>query len=509
MISDNPAFPRSLSDVKGATIVPELFGWIPALVAAACAAIAYYAFKEALSWDEPPPHWLGLAIGPTVLGLALFAYEILRRKNRTVLAAKDGLIAVYREGSLAEVIAFDDMRRYALHPANTLIQLSFPLALTSISLSVLYSSGESPNYLSPAALLAVLGVLAIASLVYTRAITNHLLIPKGDRDEMVILSTPDLKALYALIPPRQQKPEAHVAPVTRELTQGPLSIASEDELRAACTGPSAGVALLINNDWALSEIDNVAMDAHAPAELPTNQPYRRGDLDLGRSSVHGCVHVSPGRHTVVTKFEGSRPPATLSFVLYPGEIFVRRLDREGGRWIPCEDEARIAALVAEKSLTLIDYFDVVAKVRRRAAAALAGTDVALRATEALMSLIARIDAGESPSAMAEDVKKLGAGLVGVPLRFLSGPLATLVSAARERAEAENFQGAYLVLNVGLLVFPGEATLHALLGELMIQCGQLDEGIAHVDQALARERGLDAAWLARARAAKAKAEARPE
>lgn len=278
----------------------------------------------------------------------------------------------------------------------------------------------------------------------------------------------------------------------RELAQGGVS-ALERDMHLACTGPASGIVLLVDNDWSRSEVDSVRtegrLDVVAPSGAKSGGP-------------EGFFNVCAGRHVVVTK-SASGGAALLRFMLYPGELIARRLDRQTGQWAACDaaTAAKLVARVDDRSLPLIDYFAEVAKPRLRAHVVVSGYDAAREAHVALLDLIERIDAGHAPAEMVGAAQQIAAGLVGVPIGYLEGILTAIGSAAWERASKGDFDRAWLILNLGLVLLPDDSTLLAVMGELMIQRGQVQEGLGHLDQALSRERGMSPMWLERARAAR--------
>jgi hypothetical protein len=79
------------------------------------------------------------------------------------------------------------------------------------------------------------------------------------------------------------------------------------------------VVLLEDNEWSACTFDGVKEDW----SRFTSEPVR------------GFCTISAGRHRATTKL-GARE-AVLDFVLRPGEVFARRLDRANARWVALDD----------------------------------------------------------------------------------------------------------------------------------------------------------------------------
>ncbi|MFT3769163.1 MAG: hypothetical protein QM820_27305 [Minicystis sp.] len=315
-----------------------------------------------------------------------------------------------------------------------------------------------------------------------------------------------LIAVHNAVESRMQTEEA-LADLQHDLARGGMP-PIERELQQACTGKGSGLLILLDNEWPACEIDGVRLADLDPSMIAgpsaaadaTSGPYRGGPA----RGLTGCFNVCPGRHVVSTRPGGREAPIALSFLVYPGEWLVRRLDREARAFVPvdADEEARIRAQVSQKALVLADYFAAVARVRARANMARPISYVH-HASNELWKLIIRIDNGNPTGPLAAIAQELAAGLVGVPMSGIDEITKMIGRAAWERAAAGKRQEAWLVVNLGLAVLTEEPTLLALLGELDAQQGKVADAIRSLDLALARERVIDPFWLERARALRAK------
>jgi hypothetical protein len=212
------------------------------------------------------------------------------------------------------------------------------------------------------------------------------------------------------------------------------------------------------------EQDDVA-EATAVVLLPGNVwnacDFDGHDEDWGRftsAPVRGFAGVPSGRHRVMTTCLSG--VARLDFVLYPGDVFARRLDPDAARWGPCEDADASPGLPE----SLIVHRTVLGVARAMRGDAVVVPDVAVRRTCAsLAGLFARaVAAGEKAKedeeALLREASALGDGLVGVPLT--RGQLGVLTRAV-VAAAADGGTGT-LIARLGLAALPGDPRLVALL-----------------------------------------------
>lgn len=164
------------------------------------------------------------------------------------------------------------------------------------------------------------------------------------------------------------------------------------------------VVLLVDNEWGACTIDGVKED------------WGRFTSD----AVRGLSAVPAGRHRVATQI-GDRV-ATLDFALRPGEVFVRRLDREGARWVELDADAlateEARAEGGEKGdlgEALVSYRSTMG-IARVMSGKLASPEVAFtKAKEALASLVDRAATETDVDALVDEARGAGEALIGVAL----------------------------------------------------------------------------------------------
>ena len=164
------------------------------------------------------------------------------------------------------------------------------------------------------------------------------------------------------------------------------------------------VVLLVDNEWGACTIDGVKED------------WARFTSD----AVCGFSAVPAGRHRVVTQI-GDRA-ATLDFALRPGEVFVRRLDREGARWVELDADAlateKARAEGGEKGAlgeALVSYRSTMG-IARVMSGKLASPEAAFtKAKETLASLVDRASTEKDVDALVEGARAAGEALIGVAL----------------------------------------------------------------------------------------------
>jgi hypothetical protein len=227
------------------------------------------------------------------------------------------------------------------------------------------------------------------------------------------------------------------------------------ELRIACRRESnPGTVVLCDNDWGACELDGVRLDRY---ELDA-------ELEEGEVSAQAIRGVCAGRHSITTRL-GAKT-AHLAFLMKPGQLLLRQLDRGSASFVACdaemEEEARAA--LASKELAAISYYRAVARARLNARAVVGTWELFPRVGAEIAKLVGRVDAGEDAAALSASVQKIAQGLVGAPL-VDTQPLASLFGAAAwQRAAAGKLQEAWLVTNAGLVILPDEPSLLELLGK---------------------------------------------
>ncbi len=245
-----------------------------------------------------------------------------------------------------------------------------------------------------------------------------------------------------------------------------------------------GMVLLRDNVWEGTRLD------HVTAEWP--------------QAMRGYYFVWPGRHQVVS---GGDDPATLDFVLYPDEIFIRRLHAASQRWVPehpeNEDEVRKLAEGGpwgHWKNALVDYLQMTAVVPQDRLR-LPDSQTLLASVQALAG---RVEAGDSFDTLLEEARALGASLIGVPMTFdmLNGLTRALMSRAARLANRHAYNDGLKVLDLGLAVLPDDPWLLETKANLLSDVGLPEEALRAVEAALIRDQVLKAEGLLRARSTKA-------
>jgi hypothetical protein len=269
------------------------------------------------------------------------------------------------------------------------------------------------------------------------------------------------------------------------------------EVYAACTGPAGCLVYLGDGDWTDLSLDGARIDATSKPPAAAAAGYRNAASIVG-PGPHGFYAVSPGRHSLRATV-GPRRVAK-SFVVYPGEAFLLRLDRAALAWASLDpsDEKAILDRALEGELALFSYHETVAGPWVQSGRALGAQATLERVAAQLGGVLQAILARDTARA-TQLVEQASAQLDGAPLPSLA-PITTFVGfnvfdlAGKGKAEE-----AWTLLQAGLALLPDDVTLLALLGETQLRAGNVAEGRAQLTRALAREAGLDDTWKTRARA----------
>lgn len=237
----------------------------------------------------------------------------------------------------------------------------------------------------------------------------------------------------------------------------PVASAEPDE--RADVAEATAIVLLEGNVWSAC-----AFDGH-------EEDWAR----FTAAPVRGFAGVPSGRHRVTTTCPSGRGNARLDFVLYPGDVFARRLDVEAARWDYCEDDDDAKAPAPAAAESLIVHRTVLGIARAMRGDAVVVPETAVRRTcAALADVLARSAAAgdaEADTQADEDrlaeAAALGEALVGVPLtRGQLGALTDRVLAAADVQEAARAWGrARRVARLGLAVLPGDPRLVGLIARL--------------------------------------------
>lgn len=280
-----------------------------------------------------------------------------------------------------------------------------------------------------------------------------------------------------------------------------------DELQRACTGKTGGFLILLDNDWANTQIDHVSTAQLEPGLLVgpkpgnANSPYREQGPSNGPA---GCFCVCSGRHLVTVTPGGRGPAAVLPVLVFPSELVVRRLDRQTRTWQRAEpeEEKRCAEHILKRELLLINYFEAIAAPRWQAGVTggIATLDLTVKDIAVAMQ---RVASGEGAQTLIGFVQQIAAKLIGAPLSSFD-PITQAIGRDAWQAVTENsLEKAWLIANLGLAILPEEPSLLALLADIEEQRGNKAEALASAQLALTRETFISPFWADRAKALSAR------
>jgi len=253
------------------------------------------------------------------------------------------------------------------------------------------------------------------------------------------------------------------------------------ELGRACSSPLAGWLILLDNDWERCEIDGIQVMPVRPA------------VEIEEPSF-GFDHVCPGRHLVQTTLPMG--VATLDVLLHPGDMLAFRLNDEMAAWDPVTPEERILLIegINHEQLEFYNYFDRVADFRVRSGLALPSERTFDDVSARVAWIAIRLEAGESSSRIANEVRHLAGALVGLPLPRFAALGRQIAAKAYDCAAAGKHDIAELITRVGLALFPGESSLLACLARLAAADHRWDEALELAAQARPHADSSVRAWL---------------
>lgn len=186
-------FPSDLEQVPADERVPVALGWTPLAVSVALLGFAILLLDmNKVNNPNSPRSWFdgahGIIAACVLLAVALLLYEVLRRLNRTILVGRKELIGIYRKSKLIQTISANDVVYYRLSWWNNVWFILSSAALTFAMFAVLVGEPPRDTSILLSMLALAFGALAItASLIRTRLMCLHLLIPKGRRGQAEIL----------------------------------------------------------------------------------------------------------------------------------------------------------------------------------------------------------------------------------------------------------------------------------------------------------------------------------
>ena len=284
------------------------------------------------------------------------------------------------------------------------------------------------------------------------------------------------------------RPEA-TGSTDEERTHGPPPEETEGFTAAMGT-----VVLLRDNEWDACVVDGIKED------------WKR----YGGPDVRGFAGVAAGRHQVVTTTAAGE--VTLDFVLYPGEIYVRRLDADTKTWqlvdeaVEATDRDRArGGSMGKMADSLVSYRTTFGIARVMAGAQVKSPDAAVDlACVQLDELLKRALADQPADTLVKEAYEIGRALIGVPmtraqLATIIGPIGKL---AHERAAASEHKRGALLASLGLAVLPDEPYLLESLACMLAGSGLLSDALTCVENVLRRDMALDDDTRIRARAVKA-------
>jgi hypothetical protein len=205
---------------------------------------------------------------------------------------------------------------------------------------------------------------------------------------------------------RKEKPETLPEPKP-ESKKKPKELEApkkEPEAKATFDALMRTVVLLLDNDWVGCTIDGV------------NEDWAR----FASAKVCGFSAIPGGRHRVVTEIGGRA--ATLDFVLLPGDVLIRRLDRDAMKWVELEgrelETQRASAEGGEKGElgeALVSYRSTMG-IARVMSGKLASPEAAFdKAKATLSALVDRAENEKDVDALVEEARAAGEALIGVAL----------------------------------------------------------------------------------------------
>ena len=238
--------------------------------------------------------------------------------------------------------------------------------------------------------------------------------------------------LWPLLRKLQKRPVDELPPEPSKSDKRATRDESESKAKAAADARFQDllrtVVVLEGNEWAACAIDGVT------------EEWAR----FTSSAVRGFAAVPGGRHRIVTTIDGR--DAVLDFILRPGDVFVRRLDRASAAWVELDADAlartRARAAGGEKGElgdALVSYRSTMGIARAQRGTISSPDAVVARVSEELAALLVKAESaagGGGLDALTADASKLGMELVGVPLtRDQIDALAKLGAAVPRLGEA--------------------------------------------------------------------------
>lgn len=183
--------PESLSEVPRDSQVRQTFGWHPVLIGLVSLG---FAIPIASDFSSTFQATVGILLGLVLLGFLSLFYEWYRRRNRVVLCRVPEGVAVYRKGKHDLTVQPQQIGVYALNWGNTFQYLFLPGVMIVGLAAAFTKMGPSVGVV----IMAVVLVSSTSSLVHTRILCKHRLVPKqSGRNQQVIFRRADIARLFS------------------------------------------------------------------------------------------------------------------------------------------------------------------------------------------------------------------------------------------------------------------------------------------------------------------------
>ena len=163
------SFPQSLGDAHPDKVLVETYGWQFGTWGGLCALLA--CFVLASEYIEKGPggtEWLASGV-VAAAGVAMLAYEVRRRSNRTALIIDGDRVGIYRRGRLDAQVSRGEIGCYRFEPMNT-VEILIALGMFGVPAGIL-------SLVAPLSIrdrvLAIAATLAIASAIASSIRTRH------------------------------------------------------------------------------------------------------------------------------------------------------------------------------------------------------------------------------------------------------------------------------------------------------------------------------------------------
>ncbi len=254
------------------------------------------------------------------------------------------------------------------------------------------------------------------------------------------------------------------------------------------------VVVLDENDWAACAVDGLQED------------WKRHVA----GTMRGFAGVSGGRHQAVTMTPAG--DAVLDFVLYPGEIFVRRLDGKARVWQSRDHESEHDVCLRARggasgkmAGSLASYGTVFGIARVVAGGKVIDPAAAVDAACArLDGLLKRALADQPAEMLVKEAYEIGCTLIGVPMMWadLGTVTAPITKLVRAQGDEHQWKRGALLASLGLAVLPEDPYLEEHLAMMLLGSGLLADALESLERVLRRFAAIDLDGLVRARAAKA-------